>query len=94
MRVFGAIAILALLAGPVYAQTAPVQKYGDPDKEMTPAEIEAQKQAERAYKRSLSNVPDAGGATDPWGNVRSDGAAKAAAKQPPAKRPKPATPPN
>jgi hypothetical protein len=94
MRVFGAIAILALLAGPVYAQTAPVQKYGDPDKEKTPAEIEAEKQAERAYKRSLGNVPDAGGAADPWGNVRGDGAPKTAAKPPPAKRPKPATPPD
>jgi hypothetical protein len=90
MRLIGAVAILAVLAGPVYAQTAPVQKYGDPDKEKTSAEIEAEKQAERAYKRSLSNVPDAGGATDPWGGVRSEGAAKPA----PAKRAKPPNPPN
>jgi hypothetical protein len=90
MRFFGAVAILALLAGPVYAQSAPVQKYGDPDKEKTPAEIDAEKQAERAYKRSLSNVPDAGGATDPWGGVRGDGAAK----QAPVKRTKPAAPLN
>jgi hypothetical protein len=87
MRVFAVAIVFALLAGPALAQTQPVPRYGDIDKEKSATEIEAERQAERAYKRSLSNVPDAG-PTDPWGNVRSDGAPKAAAKPAPAKRAK------
>ena len=41
------------------------------------AEIEAEKETERAYKRSLGNVPDKG-PVDPWGNARSVGEPKAA----------------
>ena len=70
MRVFLAVTILALLAGPAYAQTQNVPKYGDADKPKSPTEIEAEKEAQRAYKRSLGNIPDQG-PTDPWGNVRS-----------------------
>jgi hypothetical protein len=94
MKVFRAVAMIALLAGPAYAQTAPVQRAGEEEKDKSPAEIEAERQAERAYKRSLSNVPDAVAPADPWGNVRSDGAPKTAVKQAPVKRAKPATPPN
>jgi hypothetical protein len=83
MKVLGAAAIIALLAGPVYAQQAPVQRYGEKDKEKTFNEREQEKEAERAYKRSLSNVPDKG-PVDPWGNARNvgepKGDAKAAAK--------------
>jgi len=88
MRVFLAAMIVAFLAGPAYAQTQqPVPKYGDADKPKSPAEIEAAKEAERAYRRSLGNIPDQG-PTDPWGNVRSDGGPKPAAKISPAKRAK------
>ena len=55
------------------------------DKPKTPAEIAAEKDAERAYRRSLGNIPEQQ-KTDPWGTVRSDSAPpKAAAKAPPAK---------
>jgi hypothetical protein len=87
MRVLLAATLIALLAGPAYAQTKNVPKYGDTDKEKSPTEKEADKEAERAYKRSLGNIPDQG-PTDPWGNVRSDGAPKPAAKTSPAKRAK------
>jgi hypothetical protein len=87
MRVLLAATLIALLAGPAYAQTKNVPKYGDADKEKSPTEKEAEKEAERAYKRSLGNIPDQG-PTDPWGNVRSDGAPKPAAKTSPAKRAK------
>ena len=88
MRVFLAAAVIALLALPAYAQgQAPVPQYGDIDKTKTPQQIEADKEAERAYKRSLGNIPDRG-ATDPWGNMRSDGAPKPVAKAAPAKRTK------
>ena len=87
MRVFAAAAVIALLAGPAYAQSQSVPKYGEVDKTKSPQEIEAEREAERAYKRSLGNIPDKA-ATDPWGNVRSDSPPKAAAKAAPAKRTK------
>lgn len=94
MRLVSVAAILAVLAGPAFAQTAPMQKYGDPDPEKSRNEIEAEKQAERAYKRSLSNVPNASGPVDPWGNVRGGETQKDAAKPAPVKRNKPAAPTN
>ena len=90
MRVFAAAAIIAFLAGPAYAQSQSIPKYGDTDKEKTPQQIEGERQAEKAYKRSLGNIPDQG-PTDPWGNVRSESAPKAAAKAAPSKRTKPDT---
>jgi hypothetical protein len=80
----GIAAVLALLlAGPAAAQQQPMQKYGDPDKEKSQADIAAEKEAERQYQRSLGNIPSQK-STDPWGTVRSDNAApKAAPKAPP-----------
>jgi len=86
MRVFAAAVVIALLAGPAYAQSQSVPRYGEVDKKKSPQEIETEREAERAYKRSLGNIPDQGPA-DPWGNVRSDSAPKAA-KAAPAKRTK------
>jgi hypothetical protein len=79
MRVFSAAAIIALLAGPAYAQDKPVPRYGDMGKAKTWGEMEQEKEAERAYKRSLGNVSDKG-PVDPWGNARNVGEPKAAAK--------------
>ena len=89
MRVFHAAAVIAILAGPAYAQTQqPVPRYGEAPKDKTPQQIEADQAAERAYKNSLSNIPDKG-PSDPWGNMRSDSAPKAIAKTTvPAKRAK------
>jgi hypothetical protein len=84
MRVFRAAAVIALMAGPAFAQSQSVPRYGDTDKTKSPQEIEADRAAERAYKRSLGNIPDRG-PSDPWGNVRSDSAPKPAAKAAPAK---------
>jgi hypothetical protein len=83
-RILGAVAVIALLAGPAAAQEGPT-RYGEPDKEKTRSEIAAEKEAERAYRRSLGNIPEQK-SSDPWGTMRSDGAPpKAAAKAPPAK---------
>jgi hypothetical protein len=83
-RILGAVAVIALFAGPAAAQKGPA-KYGEEDKPKTPAEMAAEKDAERAYRRSLGNIPEQQ-KTDPWGTVRSDSAPpKAAAKAPPAK---------
>ena len=80
-RILGAVAVIALLAGSAWAQKGPA-RYGEEDKAKTPAEIAAERDAERAYRRSLGNIPEQQ-KTDPWG---SDSAPpKAAVKAPPAK---------
>jgi len=86
-RILGAVAVIALFAGPAAAQKGPA-KYGEEDKPRTPAEIAAEKDAERAYRRSLGNIPEQQ-KTDPWGTVRSDSAPpKAAAKAAPQAKPR------
>jgi hypothetical protein len=74
MRVFraalaGAFLVATFLTAPAYAQQQQVPKYGEETKDKTPQQIEADKAADRAYKRSLGNIPDQG-PTDPWGTVR------------------------
>lgn len=86
MRVFLAAAVIALLAGPACAQSH-VPEYGETDKAKTPQQIEAEKAAQEAYKRSLGNIPDQG-AADPWGNVRTESAPRPVAKASAAKRTK------
>ncbi len=91
-RVPGLIVLMALTAVvtslPVKAQDNHVQRYGEKDKDETAAEKAAKKEAERAYQRSLGNIPTQK-ATDPWGTVRSDDAPKAATRTAsPAPKPK------
>jgi hypothetical protein len=85
-RILGVAAVFAILAGSAYAQTS-VPKYGDVDKEKSPEQIRSEKEAERAYQRSLGNIPEQKSA-DPWGAVRSDNPPKTAVKPPPAKKAK------
>jgi hypothetical protein len=81
MRVFLiAAALAALLSGAAYAQSQSVPQYGEEDKAKSPAQIEADKAAERAYRHSLTNIPDKG-PTDPWGAVRSNDAPKTSAEK-------------
>jgi hypothetical protein len=87
MRVVCAAAMIVMLTGPAYAQDKHVPRYGEETKEKSATEKEADKAAERAYERSLGNIPDKGGSTDPWGIARSTDAPKAAAKTPAAKKP-------
>jgi hypothetical protein len=83
-RILGAVAVIALLAGPAAAQKGPA-KYGEEDTPKTATEIAAERDAEKAYKRSLGNIPEQK-STDPWGTMRGDSAPpKAAAKAPQAK---------
>jgi hypothetical protein len=79
VRAFITAAVIAALAGPAWAQQKPVQRYGEKDKDKTWGEMEQEKETERAYKRSLGNVPDKG-PVDPWGNARNVGEPKADAK--------------
>jgi hypothetical protein len=86
MRVICAAAMIVMLAGPAYAQTSKAPPGPPPPPPKSHQEIEAERAAERAYKDSLSNIPDKP-AADPWGNARSVDAPKAAVKTP-AKRAK------
>ena len=93
-KIAGLVAVIALLAGPAWAQMPQphVQGPGEPDPDKTRTQIEAEKEAERAYKRSLGNIQEQKSA-DPWGIARGDNGTskasdKAAAKASPAK-PKP-----
>ena len=79
VRAFIAASIIAALAGPAWAQQKPMQRYGEKDKDKTWGEMEQEKEAERAYKRSLGNVPEKG-PVDPWGNARNVGEPKGDAK--------------
>jgi hypothetical protein len=68
MRVLRAAALLTLLlTGPVLTQQAKPPPPSDPPK--SPSQIEAEKSQDRAYKNSLSNIPDKPPA-DPWGGAR------------------------
>ena len=81
MRAFLALFIIAALAGPVFAQDDHVQRYGETDKEKTDVQKAAEKADQRAYQKSLGNIPDQG-PTDPWGAVRSNDAPKSATAKP------------
>jgi hypothetical protein len=74
-RIVGAVAVMTLLAGSALAQKGPA-RYGETDKDKTPTEKAAEKDAERAYQRSLGNIPEQKN-VDPWGIARGDGGAKA-----------------
>ena len=73
MRVVTVAVILAFLCGPAFAQAPqqPMPQAGEPDKDLTPGQKETAREAERAYRRSLGNIPEQK-ANDPWGNVRGD----------------------
>jgi hypothetical protein len=45
MKILGAVAVIVLLAGPAYAQTQSVPRYGEVDKDKSPTEKEADKEA-------------------------------------------------
>lgn len=73
MRVFRTAVMAVFLAGltaPTLAQDH-VQQYGEADKDKGFGEIQDEKAAARAYKRSLGNIPDQAAPTDPWGGARS-----------------------
>jgi hypothetical protein len=72
MRVVTAAVIVAFLCGPAFGQAPPpMQQAGEEDKPKTPGQKETDREAERAYRRSLGNIPEQK-ANDPWGNVRGD----------------------
>lgn len=86
MKTFRIALMVALLAGPAYAQGIGTNIIPDtPSK--TPDQIEREKAIERDYKESLKKIPDGKANSDPWGSVRSAEPSRAPAKAPVAKTP-------
>ncbi len=81
MKMLWAAAFATVLASSALAQSQPVPRYGETDKERSPSEIEAERQTEKAYRNSLGNIPNKG-PSDPWGQARSVNAAKESPKGP------------
>lgn len=77
MRKIAVAVMFALIAGPALAQDH-VQQYGEQPKEKTATQKVDEDRAERAYQRSLNNVPDQK-PVDPWGTARGDDASKKSA---------------
>lgn len=77
MRKITVAVMLVLIAAPALAQDH-IQQYGEQPKEKSPTEKAAEARAERAYQRSLDNVPDQK-PVDPWGTARGDDASKKSA---------------
>ena len=69
--------LLALMAAPALAEDH-VLGPGEEPKPKTATQKAGDEQAERAYQRSLKNVPDQK-AVDPWGAARGDDASKKSA---------------
>jgi len=81
MRMLSAAAVIVLLTAPAYAQMPNINMMPDLQSK-SPEEKERDAVRDKAYKDSLKKIPDAKASSDPWGNVRSTDAPKAApAKQ-------------
>jgi hypothetical protein len=80
MRVFRAVALIALLTAPIcaYAQSPHLNLLPEA-KTKTPEEKEAEAVRDKAYQESLKKIPDAKTSSDPWGTVRSGEAPKTSA---------------
>ena len=80
MKLFRMAAVLlAVLAGPAYAQMPNLNLLQEgPGK--TPEEKAAEAERDKAYKETLKKIPDAKASNDPWGGVRSNEAPKTAAR--------------
>ncbi len=71
MKLFRLAAVMAVLAGPAYAQMPNLNLLQDaPSK--TPEEKAAEAERDRAYKETLKKIPDSKGSSDPWGGMRAD----------------------
>jgi hypothetical protein len=71
MRILIAVAVAARVTAPVYAQMPNINLMPEV-KSKTQEEKDQDAASQRAYKDSLSKIPDAKTSSDPWGAVRSD----------------------
>jgi hypothetical protein len=80
MKVFRTAALLAVLAGPAYAQQMPHINMMQDAPGKTDEERAADAERDQRYKETLKKIPDAKASTDPWGGMRSDPPKAAAPK--------------
>jgi hypothetical protein len=80
MKVFRTAALLAVLAGPAYAQQMPHINMMQDAPSKTDEEKAADAERDQRYKETLKKIPDAKTSTDPWGGMRSDPPKTAAPK--------------
>lgn len=85
-KIFGAVLGVAVLAAPAVAQKN-MPTYGEEDKGLSQSEKAAEREAEKAYRRSLGNIPESQKSSDPWGTMRGDSAAPKAATKAATKAP-------
>jgi len=95
MKLFRMVAVLALVAGPAFAQDAPHINLMADGPSKTDDEKAADAARDKAYKDTLKKIPDAKASSDPWGGMRADPpkqpAPKAAAATGAPKKPKAGT---
>ena len=72
MKLFRMAAVLALLAGPAFAQESPHINLMADGPSKTEDEKAADAAREKAYKDTLKKIPDAKASNDPWGGMRAD----------------------
>jgi hypothetical protein len=79
MRAFRLATVVMLLASPAFAQIPNLNLLQDNKPAKSQEEKDAEAARDKAYQDSLKKIPDAKAPADPWGNVRSTDAPKAAA---------------
>lgn len=72
MKLFRMATVLALVAGPAFAQDSPHINLMADGPSKTEDEKAADAARERAYKDTLKKIPDAKASNDPWGGMRAD----------------------
>ena len=82
MRMFPLVAVVAILAGPAFAQDAPHVNLAPEVVTKSPEEKAIDEERDKAYKESLRKIPDSKASSDPWGGVRNADAPKTATKTP------------
>lgn len=80
MKVFRTAVLLAMLAGPAYAQEMPHINMMQDAPSKTDEEKAADAERDQRYKETLKKIPDSKASTDPWGGMRSDPPKTAAPK--------------
>ena len=73
--------------GPLLRKARQIPKYGELEGKK-PHEIAAEKEAEKAYQKSLGRIPEQKASSDPWGTVRSEQRAQDGGKGPSGEEPK------
>jgi len=72
MKLFRMAAVLALVAGPAFAQESPHINLMADGPSKTDDEKAADAARDKAYKETLKKIPDAKASNDPWGGMRAD----------------------